>query len=210
MVTDLFGVSGRAMLAALIAGALRSKRRDLAAAVVEFAESRARRNPRLALFQAAAAQARGLLDGDRGRLMDAAGLYGEARPLLRAGALRDAGELTTSAARARTCFEQALELYDRCGAQEESGRLRSRLRRLGIRPVTGGCAAEAGWRGLTPAELGVVRLIAHGATNREAAERLFLSPHTVNTHLRHAFSKLGVRSRVQLARFYLREVDQSA
>ncbi len=56
----------------------------------------------------------------------------------------------------------------------------------------------------------MVRLIAHGATNREAAERLFLSPHTVNTHLRHAFEKLGVRSRVQLARLYAREVDSTA
>ncbi|MGW3463693.1 response regulator transcription factor, partial [Streptomyces olivaceoviridis] len=69
---------------------------------------------------------------------------------------------------------------------------------------------EPEWRGLTRSELGVVRLIAHGATNREAAERLFLSPHTVNTHLRHAFEKLGVRSRVQLARLYAREVDSAA
>ncbi|MET7694931.1 helix-turn-helix transcriptional regulator [Streptomyces sp. NPDC005483] len=66
------------------------------------------------------------------------------------------------------------------------------------------------WRGLTRSELGVVRLIAHGATNREAAERLFVSPHTVNTHLRHAFEKLGVRSRVQLARLYAREVDAAS
>ncbi|GGJ28936.1 response regulator transcription factor [Streptomyces brasiliensis] len=61
-----------------------------------------------------------------------------------------------------------------------------------------------------PSELGVVRLIAHGATNRQAAERLFLSPHKVNTHVRHAFEKLGIRSRVQLARLYMREVDQPA
>jgi DNA-binding CsgD family transcriptional regulator len=46
----------------------------------------------------------------------------------------------------------------------------------------------------------VVRLIAQGLTNRETAVRLFVSPHTVNSHLRHAFTKLGVNSRVELAR----------
>ncbi|MFF4836729.1 response regulator transcription factor [Streptomyces sp. NPDC001315] len=55
----------------------------------------------------------------------------------------------------------------------------------------------------------MVRLIAHGATNRGAAQRLFLSPHTVYTHLRHAFEKLGVRSRVQLACRYAHEVDST-
>jgi DNA-binding CsgD family transcriptional regulator len=45
----------------------------------------------------------------------------------------------------------------------------------------------------------VVSLVAQGATNREVAERLHLSPYTVNSHLRHVFTKLGIRSRVELA-----------
>ncbi|MFF4836307.1 response regulator transcription factor [Streptomyces sp. NPDC001315] len=45
-----------------------------------------------------------------------------------------------------------------------------------------------------------VRLIAQGATNRAVAEGLFLAPHTVSSHLRHAFAELGVNSRVELAR----------
>jgi DNA-binding CsgD family transcriptional regulator len=53
---------------------------------------------------------------------------------------------------------------------------------------------------LTSAELAVARLVAEGMTNREVAERLFLSPHTVNSHLRHVFTKLGINSRVELAR----------
>ena len=45
----------------------------------------------------------------------------------------------------------------------------------------------------------MVSLVARGATNREVAERLFLSPYTVNSHLRHVFTKLGIRSRAELA-----------
>ena len=46
----------------------------------------------------------------------------------------------------------------------------------------------------------MVRLVADGLTNREVAERLYVSPHTVNGHLRHAFGKLGINSRVALTR----------
>jgi DNA-binding CsgD family transcriptional regulator len=42
--------------------------------------------------------------------------------------------------------------------------------------------------------------VAEGLTNREVAERLFVSPHTVNSHLRQVFAKLGVKSRVALTR----------
>ncbi|MGW5418596.1 response regulator transcription factor, partial [Actinomadura geliboluensis] len=63
--------------------------------------------------------------------------------------------------------------------------------------------AARGWHALTPAERRVAALVAEGATNREAAARLFLSPATVGTHVMHVFQKLGVNSRVQLARLYL-------
>ena len=53
---------------------------------------------------------------------------------------------------------------------------------------------------MTKSELAVARLAADGLTNREIAERLFVSPHTVNTHLRHVFAKLRVNSRVELTR----------
>jgi DNA-binding CsgD family transcriptional regulator len=57
-----------------------------------------------------------------------------------------------------------------------------------------------GWSELTPRELQVVALITRGATNQQAAHRLCCSPHTVSTHLRHVFSKLGITSRVELTR----------
>ncbi|MFB4307410.1 AAA family ATPase [Actinomadura sp. GTD37] len=56
---------------------------------------------------------------------------------------------------------------------------------------------------LTPAERRVASLVAGGATNRQVAEELFLSPATVGTHVMHIFRKIGVNSRVELARAYL-------
>jgi DNA-binding CsgD family transcriptional regulator len=53
---------------------------------------------------------------------------------------------------------------------------------------------------LTGAEAEVARLVSDGITNREVADRLFLSPHTVNSHLRHIYGKLAINSRSELAR----------
>ena len=53
---------------------------------------------------------------------------------------------------------------------------------------------------LTGAEAQVARLVSDGITNREIADRLFLSPHTVNSHLRHIYGKLAINSRAELAR----------
>ena len=52
---------------------------------------------------------------------------------------------------------------------------------------------------LTPQELVVARLVAQGLRNKEVAAQLFLSTNTIETHLRHVFQKLGVRSRTELA-----------
>ena len=69
----------------------------------------------------------------------------------------------------------------------------------GVRPAAGGPRQAADWPELTESEFAVVSLVARGATNREVAERLFLSPYTVSSHLRHVFAKLGIRSRAELA-----------
>jgi DNA-binding CsgD family transcriptional regulator len=59
---------------------------------------------------------------------------------------------------------------------------------------------STGWASLTATECEVVRLVCEHLTNREIAGRLFMSPRTVQTHLSHAFAKLGVASRRELAR----------
>lgn len=61
-------------------------------------------------------------------------------------------------------------------------------------------AADTAWAAMTDSELAVARLVAQGLTNREVAEQLFVSPHTVSSHLRHVFAKLDVNSRVELTR----------
>ncbi|MGP3959594.1 ATP-binding protein [Nonomuraea sp. 3N208] len=109
-----------------------------------------------------------------GRLDDAIELYRAGpRPLGLAAALEETGRR-----------EEALEIYRACGAVRGTAR-----RRPG-----------RGWGALTASELRVARLVAQGMTNREVAAELFLSPHTVDSHLRHAFAKLHVRSRVELTR----------
>jgi CRP-like cAMP-binding protein len=60
-------------------------------------------------------------------------------------------------------------------------------------------ATNDAWERLTPAEQQVARLVADGLTNSEIAEQLFLSRHTVESHLKHIFTKLNIRSRVALA-----------
>ena len=57
----------------------------------------------------------------------------------------------------------------------------------------------SGWASLTPTELDVVGLVSEGLANNDIATRLFVSPRTVQTHLTHVYTKLGLTSRVQLA-----------
>ena len=57
----------------------------------------------------------------------------------------------------------------------------------------------SGWGSLTPTERDVVQLVSEGLANNDIAARLFVSPRTVQTHLTHVYTKLGLSSRVQLA-----------
>jgi DNA-binding CsgD family transcriptional regulator len=56
----------------------------------------------------------------------------------------------------------------------------------------------SGWASLTPSERDVVRLVSEGLANNDIATRLFVSPRTVQSHLTHVYTRLGLTSRVQL------------
>jgi DNA-binding CsgD family transcriptional regulator len=98
-------------------------------------------------------------------------------------------------------LDTALVTYVEAGASWDAARVRHRLREHGVRRrVAVRERPESGWEAMTDSELAVARLVAQGHTNREVAEQLFVSPHTVSSHLRSIFAKLDVNSRVALAR----------
>ncbi|HEX6342553.1 LuxR family transcriptional regulator [Umezawaea sp.] len=101
--------------------------------------------------------------------------------------------------RARELLRDAVRHFEHHEADYWSDRARAELRLAG-EPSTepkAGRAAE-----LTPQQSQIARLVAEGATNREAAARLFLSQRTVEHHLRNIFTKLGIRSRVELTKVF--------
>ncbi|UWZ34097.1 AAA family ATPase [Dactylosporangium roseum] len=177
--------------ATLVRFALDAGDRSRAQLVATTARRLADRNPSAHSLVAAAFHAEGLLHRDQHRLEEAVAAFRKTRrPLALAGALEDAGEV-----------REALDIATGCGAH------RMRLRLAGEHPAAdpspfraGSCLAQ-----LTPAELKVAMLVAAGHKNRQVAEELFVSRHTVDSHLRKIFTKLDISSRVELANLVARE-----
>ena len=114
-------------------------------------------------------------------------------------ALAQAGRSEPAAAELR----QAAAQFDAHGAIRYRDRTEQELRRLGHhihRRTRPGSAQEGGIGSLTARELQIARLVVDRKTNPEIAAELFLSQKTVETHVRHIFHKLDVRSRVEVAR----------
>ena len=109
---------------------------------------------------------------------------------------------------ARVQLASALAVFERLRAEPWAGRARSELEATGLtaRARRDPTAADR----LTPQELRVALMIAGGATNREAAEQLFLSPKTIEAHLARSYRKLGVHNRAQLTTTLAREVTAVA
>jgi DNA-binding CsgD family transcriptional regulator/tetratricopeptide (TPR) repeat protein len=96
-------------------------------------------------------------------------------------------------------LREAAGFFGGLGASREMAGLRATARRFGVAGLRRQRRPATGWAALTDSERRVAELVAQGATNREVAAGLWISTHTVDSHLRHAFAKLGVSSRVQLA-----------
>ncbi|GAA2797184.1 LuxR family transcriptional regulator [Saccharopolyspora taberi] len=97
---------------------------------------------------------------------------------------------------ARKLLGDALSAFEQFRMPHWIERTRSELRAAGGPSDTGNRGAQD----LSPREAEIAQLVAEGARNKEIAARLFISQRTVDHHLRNAFAKLGVRSRVELSR----------
>jgi DNA-binding CsgD family transcriptional regulator len=105
-------------------------------------------------------------------------------------------------AEAREHLRAALTTFERLGAAPWAERARTELRASGETPRQ---RDPSTLDQLTPQELQIVRFVGQGATNREVAAQLFLSPRTIDYHLRQIFTKLGISSRVELVRLRVDE-----
>jgi DNA-binding CsgD family transcriptional regulator len=166
---------------------------------VERALSTARK-AQLVGLEGIALRLRGVADGDEACLEEAVACLDrtplrleQARALCELGAhRRRSGQRRT----AREPLRRALGLAHACGAQPLADRAREELLLAGARPRRD---ALTGRDALTPAELRVARLAAAGCSNREIAQRLFITVKTVEGHLARTFRKLELHQRGDLA-----------
>ena len=108
---------------------------------------------------------------------------------------------------AREPLRQALELSHRGGATALCERARAELSASGARPRR---AMLSGLESLTPSERRVAEVAATGLTTRRISETLFVSPKTVEFHLRHIYQKLDISSRAELTKLLSQDEDAGA
>jgi DNA-binding CsgD family transcriptional regulator len=198
--TDCPGMAGWRVCAAeaLVALGDTAAARELASGQLALAERFGAAGPLGAALRAVArcspaAEAIAPLERAVAVLRDRAAQLEHMRALVELGAaLRRRGRREA----AREPLREALHLADRGGAVRLAAQAREELRAAGARPRR---TALSGRDALTPAERRVVALAAEGHTNRQIAQQLFVTQRTVETHLTHAFAKLDVTSRDQLA-----------
>jgi DNA-binding CsgD family transcriptional regulator len=103
---------------------------------------------------------------------------------------------------AREPLRDALEAFERLGAAPWADRAADELDATGVTVVRRGTSALDA---LSPRERQIVALVTEGLTTRETALRLFLSPKTVEYHLRNVYARLGITSRPELMALVVRE-----
>jgi len=184
-----------------VATADQSTARDVAGRVERLAADKDTPSGRAAVHYC-----RGLIDAAPALLDQAADAYRQAgRPLRLARALEAGAEAYARAgdtATARRLLTDAAANYAGLGCAWETARADALLRPLGVRRGrrTGHVGLRTGLESLTPTEVKVGQLVAEGLSNPQIADRLFISRRTVQIHVSHILTKLGLHSRVEIAR----------
>jgi DNA-binding CsgD family transcriptional regulator/tetratricopeptide (TPR) repeat protein len=197
----------------LVRLALALGQRDVAAEVASAVAAGVPLAPEVPTVRGLALRCQALVNGEVEPMIEAVALARQSQLLPEhAGACEDAARLLTRAGRqgeAAALLAEALERYEQAGADAWARRVRVQLRAIGVRPGPRGSRDRPshGWESLTGTERAVSRLVAEGLTNGAVARRLYISPHTVNTHLRHVFAKLDVSNRVALAAVVHRSIE---
>jgi DNA-binding CsgD family transcriptional regulator len=207
-------LSGDPAIAAwLVRTSLAAGDQSLANQVARNAVALAEGNPGFPALAAGAAHSQGIAARDKELLAAAVAQHPD--PWARASAAEDLAVLLTGTARdyAIGHFKTALDGYRQTGADRDQARIRRRLRELGVRHrhwTTPATRPITGWDSLTDTERAVARLVAEGLNNNQVAARMYISTHTVAHHLRQAFRKLHIASRVELARIVIEEAAVSS
>jgi DNA-binding CsgD family transcriptional regulator len=195
-----------AMAAWLARTALAAGDEEAAARAASAAKALARDNPGYPAVAAAAAHSLGLVTRSAVRIGEAAAQHSD--PWARASAAEDLGVLYAAQAEQEQAIHhltRALRGYQTTGAAADTARIRRRLRGLGVRRrrASTGDRPASGWQSLTDTERTVSELAAQGLNNQQIADQLYISVHTVAFHMRQTFRKLGIGSRVELARIVM-------
>jgi DNA-binding CsgD family transcriptional regulator len=180
--------------------AVRTSDAETVAAVRKRTSRRCALNPASVFARAVHDAVIGRTNGDPSALeASASALRGLSRPLVLARVLELCHVVGDDPQQARRSLEEALEIYESLGAVRDASRVLRALRTRGVRrrPARRGTPEL-----LSTRERQVAERVAAGATTQQIADALFMSPHTVVSHIRHLYAKTGVNSRSALRLWY--------
>lgn len=170
--------------------------------VLRVATERARMNPDDVFSEGIRAAVEGVITLNAAALRHAVEVLRTVpRPLALARSLEMLERVSTDPAEQIAALEEAVTIHETAGASRGANRVLIRLRALGVRRRP---KSDDDGSGLSARERLVVQQLITGATTKQIATALLLSPHTVITHVRHASAKYGVSSRKELVAEFLR------
>ncbi len=189
----------------LVRAALDAGETELAAAVVAESVELGVRDPEISSLAGTGRLVRAMVERDlQGGLGALEVLRRTPEPVRLAGALVEVARLAQTAGQRDTAMSlatEALEMTEAVGAADldGAGSLLKQLESPNATRATRPRRPRHGWESLTPTELMVVDAVSDGLSNPQIASRLYMSRHTVESHVKHVFVKLGFGSRVELA-----------